>query len=70
MPTPEQIEQRLLSRLKRLSREWPEGYWIFVAGGVHLMRYNDEGQRAYKGGGVDQDYVVGSVNIPSDGGDW
>jgi len=66
-------QTQLIAALKRLERNWPEGYWLFVDGKVHLMECGDNGERVMqpgRGGGVDHSYVVNTFVIPSDGGDW
>lgn len=58
--------------LKRLEEGWNPKYWIFAADGdLNLMKHGKDGERAMTDdGGVDQDYIVGTFNIDSDGGDW
>lgn len=59
-------------RLKRLASEWPNDLWLFASGpGLHVMKCDDNGQRAYlPNGGVDPDYIVETIAMPVDGGDW
>lgn len=36
------------------------------------MKLNDDGQPGtlHGGGGIDPEYIVASLDIPNDGGDW
>lgn len=67
-------EKQLIAALKRLERNWPDGFWLFVDGMVHLMECGEAGERVYEGDGtslkVDQSYKVTQFAIPSEGGDW
>ncbi len=78
-------EQAAIRALKRLAKKWPKSLWLFVTGTVHVMRCGEDGERVYipiedgylrgpgessQGGGVDPDYMVTTIKMPSDGGDW
>lgn len=65
------IENEVIKMLKRLEEKWPNSLWIFATGEeLNILRTVD-GKRVYKDdGSVDESYIVDSVNIPSDGGDW
>lgn len=69
---PNDLEKRAIRALQRLARIWPEDLWIYAEGGsLHVMRLTAEGERGITGsGGVDPEYIVESVVIPSDGGGW
>ena len=61
----------LRRRLTTLVKDWPKGYWVWVASGsFHLMCTDAEGQRAYTEGSVDPKYIVETFDVPADGGDW
>lgn len=68
--TPE--EKRAIAGLKRIAKKWPKTLWLFSASGtLCVMRTDDDGERAHtRGAGVDPDFVVETIQIPNDGGDW
>jgi hypothetical protein len=69
-------EQKAIAALKRVARKWPETLWLFSGSGtLYVMRKNEDSQYAHGGGnisheGVDPDYVVDTIAIENDGGDW
>jgi len=65
-------EKTAIKRLNELANGWPRGLWIYSADGrLYVMRCGKDGEQVMNGwGGVDQDYVVDTISIPSDGGDW
>lgn len=70
-------EKQAVAALKRIAERWPDTLWIFTTGGyLHVMRNGPDGEPVYHSAspgiapGVDPDYVVASVRVPSDGGDW
>lgn len=69
-PTSE--EQKAIRALKRLARTWPKSLWLFSASGtLCVMRSRQDGNHhTTPDGGIDPDYVLESINIPNDGGDW
>lgn len=69
-PTPE--ERKAINALKRLAKTWPKSLWLFSASGsLHVMRADSDGGHIHIGsGGVDPDYILDSIDIPNDGGDW
>ncbi|HEY3694110.1 hypothetical protein [Phenylobacterium sp.] len=72
-PTPE--ERRAIRALKRLAKSWPKSIWLFAGSGdLHIMRAGPDGEHIHGGGGgheaVDPAYLLDSVSIPNDGGDW
>lgn len=69
---PTKEEQKAIDNLNKLSKSWPKSLWLFSASGtLCVMRTGHNNERIMtKKGGVDQDYVLTSVNIPNDGGDW
>jgi hypothetical protein len=58
-------EKKVLSLLRQLERAIPQGYWIYAnEDGIALMRNNSDGKQAMtEFGGVDQDYIVDSVDF-------
>ena len=52
--------------------EVAESLWLFSASGsLHVMRTGPDGQRIHTSDdGVDQDFIVETIDIPNDGGDW
>ena len=66
-------EKAAIDTLKRLSKRWPKSLWLFSASGtLCVMRKDMEGRRVElpSHGGVDPDYLVTTVKIENDGGDW
>ncbi len=68
--TPE--ERRAINALKRLAKTWPKSLWLFSASGsLHAMRADRDGNHVHtRGGGIDPDYLLDTIDIPNDGGDW
>lgn len=69
---PTKDEKRAISALKKVAAKWPKSLWLFSASGsLCVMRSGPNGdQIVNSGGGIDQAYLIVSVNIPNDGGDW
>lgn len=72
-------EEKIIKSLKRLAKKWPKSLWLFSASGtLCVMKCNKKGEQAmnqpsYPGElnlGVDQEYVIDTIKIPNDGGDW
>lgn len=65
-------EVRAIAALQRLAKRWPQTLWIFAGSGrLVVLKVDANGQRAVTArGSVDQAFIVGAANIPSDGGDW
>lgn len=64
-------EAKTIRALQRLAADWPKGLWLFAANGrIYVMRTASDGARAMNGESVDPAYILESVSIPSDGGDW
>ena len=73
--TPDEL--KVIKALKRLSKLWPKSLWLYSASGtLTVMRKNDLGDKAMingrglRGGGFDPDFIVCSIGIENDGGDW
>lgn len=72
---PTDDERRAIATLQRLARRWPKSLWLFSASGqLNVMRLRQDGQRALGGDNApdaaDPDYVLATIDIPNDGGDW
>ena len=65
-------ERRAIRSLQRLARRWPHSLWIWCADGrLYVMRKGADGGHAMlRTDGVDPAYVLGTVAIEADGGDW
>ncbi len=68
-------EKSAISRLKSLAKVWPKSLWLFSASGtLCVMKTDEKGHRVHhehpQNCGVDQEYIVDTINIPNDGGDW
>lgn len=65
-------EAAAVASLKRLAKKWPESLWLFASNGtLCAMKKTEAGSRATTGlGAVDPDYVVATVDIECDGGDF
>lgn len=72
-------EKSAVASLKRLAQKWPDSLWLFSANGsLHVMKLNPDGSRRVhaniagddRAGGMDQDAVIATIDIPNDGGDW
>lgn len=61
-----------LKKMQHLLNECPKGHWLFCDGNLHLMKYKQNRERAItESGGMDQNYIVGTLSGPEmDGGDW
>lgn len=67
-----QEELKAIKSLHRLAKTWPKTLWLFAGEGeyISILKYGKDGQMMNESGVVDQDYIVDSVKIPNDGGDW
>jgi hypothetical protein len=65
-------EKAAIRALDSLAKKWPETLWLFSASGsLKVMRYGPNGEQMITyTGGMDANYVVATINIPNDGGDW
>jgi hypothetical protein len=70
--TPTKKEEAAIAELKKLAQKWPKSLWLFSASGtLCVMRCGpDGGQVTTPGGGMDQSYILDTIKIPNDGGDW
>ena len=65
-------EQKAIIALKKIAEAWPSTLWLYSASGsLCVMTHDRNGNRALTlGGGYNQDYVIDTIDIPNDGGDW
>lgn len=64
-------EELAIELLKKAARHWPKSLWLFSASGtLNVMKEDDNGKRVMDGYGYDQNYVIATIDIPNDGGDW
>ena len=65
-------EKAAIRALDSLAKKWPKTLWLFSASGsLKVMRCGPNGEQMVgEFGGMDDDYVVATINIPNDGGDW
>lgn len=73
--TPE--EAKWINEFKRLAKRCPPSLWLYAGENpLSIMRYREEDGKPAFGGmnpspyGYDQAYIVGTVKIANDGGDW
>jgi hypothetical protein len=68
--TPE--ERRAIRTLRRLAKTWPDTLWLYSASGsLQVMQTGPDGEHVKTSRlGVDQDFVITTIGIPNDGGDW
>jgi len=71
-PTLTNAEYAAVRDLRRLALRWPESLWVFVANGTfNVMKTGPTGgSMMTASGGFDPEYVVATIEIPADGGDW
>lgn len=65
-------ELQAIARLQKAIDKMPDTLWLFNTGTMCVMKKKEDGSLAYtKSGGVDQAYMIGSIDrIISEGGDW
>jgi hypothetical protein len=69
-------EKRAIKALERLEKIWPDSLWLYSASGTLwiMKKGHDKIGHFYpiynKNGSVDSDYLIKSINIDNDGGDW
>ncbi len=67
-------EAAAIERLRDALENLPASMWLYAAAGsVHVMKLDKTGQRAMadnRSVGYSQDYIVASIDVASDGGDW
>ena len=74
MKKPSEKEAKVIGRLRKALESLPDSLWLFCDGNnVHVMANKENGHRAItgsEGSGYDQDYIIESINVSCDGGDW
>lgn len=65
-------ERSAIAALKRLEKRWPKTLWLFATGlSISVMRCGKGGEHVTDHSGcMDQDYIIDSIDIDNDGGDW
>jgi len=67
--TPDEI--KAINSLKRLAKKWPKTLWLFAGNGLSVMKGDKKGYPIHtKSGNVDIDYVITTIDIQADGGDF
>ena len=72
MPKPTPEEAKAIKEFKALAKRWPKSLWLFSAsGGLHVMHKDADGTHAHLPNcGIDPAYIVDTIDIDNDGGDW
>jgi hypothetical protein len=66
-----QEEEKAIAALKALAKKWPKTLWLFSASGTLSVMKKKNGEHVLTpGGGMDPDFLVDTVDIENDGGDW
>lgn len=65
-------EEKAIKALKKVALKWPKTLWLFSASGtLTVMKHGAGGEHAVtNNGAVDPNFVVDTVDIENDGGDW
>jgi len=65
-------EKKAIATLKRLEKNWPKTIWLFATGNaINIIKCGENGSHIEdKNGTMDQKYIIDSVNINNDGGDF
>ncbi len=66
-------EELAIELLKKAARHWPDSLWILAADSrLYVMRKDKNGKKAIvgRGNGFDPDFILESINVEADGGDW
>ena len=65
-------EDKAIKSLQRLSKRWPKSLWLYSASGTLCVMKGDENGGAIfnERGSIDSEYVVATIDIPNDGGDF
>ena len=70
-PTTE--EAKWIERLRRVCQDMPSTCWLFAATCLEVMRRGEHGEtvmRPQPYGGVDPAYILDSIDVDINGGDW
>lgn len=67
-------ETKAIASFKRLAKKWPKSLWCFSGGhdGIAILKKGEDGKKVVLGlgEGFDSEYVVATIDIDADGGDW
>ena len=64
-------EDKVITTLENLAKRWPKTLWLFAADAQIYVMKKEKGQHVIaEFEGVDPDYVVATIHIDADGGDW
>jgi len=65
-------EEKAIKALKRVAKIWPKSLWLYSASGtLCVMKHgHNQEQMNTNSGGVDPNYVITTIDISNDGGDW
>lgn len=64
-------EEKAIAALKRLAKKWPKSLWLFSGSGtLWIIKCGSYGEQVHNSSGGVEDYVICSIDISNDGGDW
>lgn len=63
-------EKKAVDEMKRIAKHWPKSLWLFSNGALYVVKKKRGEKAMTPTGGFDPDYVVDTVDIENDGGDW
>ena len=67
-------EEKAIRALKRLEKIWPGTLWLYsTSGSLNVMKSGENGEQVHtpgSNGGVDPEYMITTIGINNDGGDW
>jgi hypothetical protein len=68
--TPEEL--KAIKRLQNAAKNFPKTLWLFSASGTLCVMKKENGSPVmlHNTGGVDPDYIIDTIKIENDGGDW
>ena len=63
-------ERKAINQLRRIAKTWPKSLWLFSANSTLEVMRKSNGEVMRIGDAYDQKYIVDSIDIENDGGDW
>lgn len=64
-------EQKWINDFKKLAKKCPKSLWLFAGTGMNVLKTDADGNRKYNDiGSVDHRYLIDTIDIPCDGGDF
>ena len=71
-------QKKCIRALEKVAEIWDEELWLYSGSStLYVMKYGEDEhpvmKKLYKGQqgmGFDEDYIVATIDIPNDGGDW